>query len=286
VSSTGAIDATARRDRSLRNRVLSAVVLGAVTLVLLWLGGRYWQFFVAVAAAIMAWEWGVLCGAGDGPARRGRLQAPGLIVILAALAGVLITSIVGPLQGVYALAAGAAIAAGLALLGSPDRAHWYALGVFYVGLPCIAIIWLRDQPSGGWTLLWLLVLVWAVDTGAYFAGRRIGGPRLAPRISPNKTWSGFLGGVVAAVAVGGIAAMLGNREALGLMLVLSAALAVLEQIGDLAESAAKRRAGVKDVSGLIPGHGGLLDRVDGLIFVTLAFALVQLSTDQRAVTWS
>ncbi len=139
------------------------------------------------------------------------------------------------------------------------------------------LLWLAPADgTGRSTLLWIFAVVWATDIGAYMAGRRIGGPRLAPRWSPRKTWAGLIGGAVCAALVGwGTARFLGSASVAPLVLV-SAGLAIVEQFGDLAESAAKRRFGVKDSSGLIPGHGGLLDRLDGLLAVVPAVALLSL----------
>lgn len=141
----------------------------------------------------------------------------------------------------------------------------------------VALLWLRHQPAfGRETILWVMVCIWATDIGAYFVGRTAGGARLAPRISPGKTWSGLIGGMAwAAVgsAVMGYALGLGETVTLA---IAGAALAVVGQAGDLLESAAKRRAGVKDSGRLIPGHGGLLDRIDGLMAVLVAVAVVRL----------
>lgn len=142
---------------------------------------------------------------------------------------------------------------------------WLA-GLLYVGLPCVAILWLRERPDvGREAVLVLLALVWATDTGAYFGGRAIGGPKLAPRLSPNKTWSGAVGGVVAAVAVGLAAAAITGLAGYGTAIWASAVLAVAAEVGDLIESTLKRRFGVKDMGRLIPGHGGVLDRLDSLL---------------------
>jgi phosphatidate cytidylyltransferase len=159
------------------------------------------------------------------------------------------------------------------------RPVWAALGVVYLGVAGVAAIWLRSQPEQGFAIvLWLLGVVWATDSGAYIAGRRIGGAKLAPRISPNKTWAGLGGGMLAAALVGAVTAALIGGSALTLFAV-SAALAVVEQIGDLAESALKRRFGVKDSGTIIPGHGGMLDRLDGMLAVLPAVAAIILLTN-------
>ena len=147
-------------------------------------------------------------------------------------------------------------------------------GIAYVAFPAIALLFLREQPNGLLLALWTLATVWVTDIGAYFAGRAIGGPKLAPAISPNKTWAGLIGGVVAAALLG--AAM---HQAYGLPLRLTLAspfLAVVAQAGDLFESWLKRRAGVKDSGNILPGHGGVLDRLDGLVPVAPIAAVLVL----------
>lgn len=154
------------------------------------------------------------------------------------------------------------------------------LGLVYVAVPCASLVWLRGlylpkAPDAGYEMvLYLILVVCATDIGAYFAGRRIGGPKLAPRISPNKTWAGLGGGVVSAAVMGGIcASFTAYPPSLIACMDLAALLALVSQGGDLFESWMKRRAGVKDSGALIPGHGGLLDRVDGLVFALPVFAL-------------
>jgi len=141
----------------------------------------------------------------------------------------------------------------------------------------VALLWLRHQPAfGRETILWVLICIWATDIGAYFVGRTAGGARLAPRISPGKTWSGLIGGMAwAAVASAATGYAFGLGETVHLA-IAGAVLAVVGQAGDLLESAAKRRAGVKDSGRLIPGHGGLLDRIDGLMAVLVAVAIARL----------
>jgi phosphatidate cytidylyltransferase len=163
---------------------------------------------------------------------------------------------------------------------------WAALGTLWVALPCVAFLWLAGEKVGGRaTLLWVFAAVWATDIGAYAFGYIFGGPRLAPRWSPRKTWAGLAGGVLCAALTGtATARLLGISPAVSLT-VLSAGLAVVEQFGDLAESMAKRRFGVKDSGGLIPGHGGLLDRLDGLLAVVPAVALLTLIGGHKVLTW-
>ena len=143
-------------------------------------------------------------------------------------------------------------------------------GVAYVGLAAIGLMFLREQPHGFALALWTLLVVWATDIGAYFTGRRIGGAKLAPSISPNKTWAGLGGGVVAAAVVGALVGIAAHLSVTTLW--LGGLLAVVAQAGDLLESGMKRRAGVKDSGALLPGHGGLLDRIDGLLPVVILVA--------------
>jgi phosphatidate cytidylyltransferase len=161
-----------------------------------------------------------------------------------------------------------------------------AAGCLWVALPCIILLWLAQSASAGRnTLLWVFAIVWATDIGAYAIGRLLGGPQLAPRWSPRKTWAGLLGGICCAALAGwATARALGAAPVLPLVLV-SAGLAIVEQFGDLAESVAKRRFGVKDASSLIPGHGGLLDRLDGLLAVIPAVALLTWIGGGSVLTW-
>ena len=162
---------------------------------------------------------------------------------------------------------------------------WMIVGAVYIALPCGILIWLRqDQQAGMITILWLFLLVWSADTGAYLSGRAIGGPKLAPRISPNKTWAGFIGGVTLAGVVSGIFGHIWEGDIITLFL-WGGVIAIASQAGDLLESAAKRHFDVKDSSSLIPGHGGVLDRVDALITASIAAALLKFTFGRTAVPW-
>jgi len=257
--------------QQLGKRVLASILLMAVTLGALWTGSPAWPLLVAIVGCAMSWEWARLVG-------RGRFGAAGWIASAGPLAATLVLAFEGDCRiavGILVLAAAGAAAVRARDVPTP---RWLiAAGVLYVGVPSLALVWLRADASAGFaTCLWLLTLVWAVDTGAYFAGRAIGGPKLAPRISPNKTWAGMVGGCVGAAVVGLVAAIWAGADGWVLAL-LGIGLAFVEQGGDLAESALKRHFGVKDSSALIPGHGGVLDRVDGLVAVAAAVALIALA---------
>jgi len=169
--------------------------------------------------------------------------------------------------------------------GGWRRPGWQAIGYVYIALAVLAAFWLRhDAKFGLITFLWLLAAVWATDIFAFFTGRTLGGPKLAPTISPGKTWSGLLGGVLAAALVSIV--FTAWTDADGVWLAFWGALvAVVAQVGDLVESAMKRRFGRKDSGRLIPGHGGILDRVDGLLAALLFLAAVRL-LGGGAVPWN
>ena len=182
----------------------------------------------------------------------------------------------------FALAALLAIGSGAALgtLISAAFGRWYPLPLFgftYLGLAILGFIGLRDLPSIGLlVVLWTLAVVWATDTCAFLVGRALGGPKLAPQISPNKTFSGLLGGITGAAAASTLFSLMIASPATIWFALIGFGAGVVSQLGDLLESALKRRFGVKDSSGLVPGHGGVLDRVDGLILVVLAISALQV----------
>ncbi|MFC7477393.1 phosphatidate cytidylyltransferase [Dankookia sp. GCM10030260] len=257
----------------LRKRAVSAALLVPAAILCIWLGAEAWAALMAAAVALLAWEWVRLCGFST-------RRPPGLAVPILVLAA-------GTLAVEHAWAwAMALLLAGFAVLFAfgrpPDEPRarsgaWLAFGVLYIGLAGIALIYLRgDTAAGRGNVLFLFLVVWASDIGAYLAGRRFGGPKLAPAVSPNKTWSGAIGGLVSAVVVGLLAAAVMAPEGLvlGRVVLVAAILAVLAQLGDLFESWLKRRFNVKDSSALIPGHGGLLDRLDAILAAAPAAALL------------
>ena len=191
-------------------------------------------------------------------------------VLLIALA--LVTAV----QGGYAFATLVALAACVVFYEWRRIVHgwglgWQVAGFVYALIPALALLWIRERfavdaaPLGLELLLWVFVTTWSVDIGAYFAGRSIGGPRLAPSISPNKTWAGLIGGMAAAAFFGGLWVWL--LQLPSVLILLAAPFAAAAQGGDLFESWLKRRAGVKDSGDFLPGHGGALDRLDGLVVV-------------------
>ncbi len=240
-------------------RTGSAAVLVAIALGAAWLGGPATGVVAAVAAVVVWLEWARVTGAGDAEAR-----------LLAVPVG--IATLVG---GFGFLAIGFVIAGGTAfalLLARPSG--WSAAGIVYSAILGLGLLSVRLSAELGLTaLFFLFAVVWATDTGAFFAGRTIGGAKLWPRVSPKKTWAGAVGGliaaVVAAVAVAVAAGLALSPGLIGMAVLLSIAC----ELGDLFESAVKRRFNVKDSGHIIPGHGGLMDRVDGLIFACALAAL-------------
>jgi len=272
-------DLTRPEPSALRRRVLSGLVLAPLPIAAVWFGSPWLPLLTALAACVMAWEWRLLCGGG----RFGPVGGAFVGVVLAAVAA----AAANTFNLAFAVAvAGAAVVFAFARARRDAEPKWLAAGVLWLALPCICLLWLAHPQNGGRaTLLWLLAVVWATDIGAYAAGRTFGGPRLAPRWSPRKTWAGLVGGIVCAgIAGGATAGWLGMSPTFPLA-ALSAALAIVEQFGDVAESLAKRRFGVKDSSNLIPGHGGLLDRLDGFLAVVPAVALLTAIGGRSVLAW-
>jgi phosphatidate cytidylyltransferase len=204
----------------------------------------------------------------------GVVLLPLLVMVLVHLAVTATTSqplaLVGGAVGAVLLLASAWL---IRQVGDRSQRLWAVAGIVYLGVPAVAFLALRDLPNGLELVLWLVLVVVATDVFAYLVGRSIGGAKLAPRISPGKTWSGLAGGMTGAAALGALAAGLAGWPPLqgGLF---GALLAVIAQLGDLFESFVKRRAGVKDSGHLIPGHGGVLDRLDGYLFAGPALAVL------------
>ena len=263
----------ARRWGDLRKRALSAALLAPTALACIWLGADAWTALMALAAGGLAYEWVALCG---GQPRR----MPGLVVPAVVLFAGLIAVLDRERWALVALVVGAVLAG----LSSGRRAM--VAGVLYVGLASVALVWLRgDNAAGRANVLFLVVVVWASDVGAYTAGRLLGGRKLAPVISPGKTWSGALGGLMAAMLVGELAGGLLAVAPIGRAAMVAGLLGLAAQVGDLLESAIKRHFGVKDSGKLIPGHGGLLDRLDGLLTAAPTAAALALLLGRGVALW-
>jgi phosphatidate cytidylyltransferase len=266
------------RFGDLPQRLLSALVLAPIALGCLWLGGVAWALLVTLAGVAIAVEWVRVC-------RFFPLSLPGLLLpVLVAAASLGAASGFGLPVLAAILAVGAALAAGTGGGAGPRR--WLAAGLCYLGLAAVATVWLRLRgPAGLGNMLFVVLIVWASDSGAYLVGRVVGGAKLAPRISPSKTWAGAVGGLAFAVAAGILVAEgFAAGPSAGVVLA-STTLGVASQAGDLLESVFKRRFGVKQSGTLIPGHGGVLDRLDGVLAAVPAAAILALALGPGVELW-
>jgi phosphatidate cytidylyltransferase len=259
-------------------RVVSALVLAPVAIGIAYLGGWTFAVFWSIAAIIVMWEWTTLVSGTD----RRSVVTTGIVAV--ALAVVLAASSAGAsddLRHLRFAAAAIVLAMGmlaLAAIAPRERASWLAAGAPYAGAMALAPIVLRsDEEFGFIAMIFVFAVVWATDIAAYFVGRAVGGPKLAPRLSPNKTWSGSIGGLAGAVLAAVLVVHFGGVGGVPAAIVVAVALSTVAQIGDLFESAIKRRFGVKDASSLIPGHGGLMDRLDGFVAAAVLACLIGLA---------
>ncbi len=258
---------------NLARRVASALVLAPIAIVGAYFGGWLFVVLCAIAAGIILWEWASLvAGGGDL-----RILLPGLAAMLAAtvMAGAGLLGAAIAMVAIGTALAGGFVAAWPRRYPAANPALWGAAGVAYAGAALIGPTVLRDDPELGFAaLLFLFAIVWATDVFAYLAGRAIGGPLLCPGLSPNKTWAGATGGLAGGVAAGTLVAYASVGTEPVVAGVLALVLSISAQGGDLLESAIKRRFGAKDSSGLIPGHGGAMDRLDGFLVAALLAAAI------------
>lgn len=240
-----------------------------------WFGWPWLPALVAAASAGMGIEWARLVN--GGPEQRRAL------IVATPLAATVLAAFAYPAAACAVAVMGAATVGAQAVGRTAPAPLWAAGGTLWLALGCVGFLWCA-MDGGRATTLWLLVLVWAVDIAAYAVGRAVGGPKLAPALSPNKTWAGFVGGLAGAALAGwGATALAGGAAAV--VVPTSVLLGVVAQLGDLVESAAKRRFDVKDTGGLIPGHGGLLDRLDSLLAASLMLAALILVTGVTPLQW-
>jgi phosphatidate cytidylyltransferase len=245
------------RWSDLRTRAASALVLGPLAMFCVWYGGWAWALLIGAAMAGLSWEWARLAGMSK------PMPVAGLTLLLWA----------GAVSGHLQLA----LLSIVLLMALEWRlfGRFTALGVPYVALGGLALLWLRARPAGLEDTVFLIIVVWGTDIGAYLAGRLLGGPKLAPRISPGKTWAGSVGGLLLAAVCGAVlAGVLAGSPVIAFA--AGAALSVCAQAGDLLESAIKRKLGVKDSGRTIPGHGGLFDRLDGFLAAAPVAAVLAL----------
>ena len=266
-----AMGAAASNWSDLARRAASGLLLAALALGLAWWGGYAFALFWTVAALLVLGEWEGILGRGE------RMSiaslATGGVAILAAVAAALSGSLLASL--LLLLVGGAAVAA---LRQGRPAAILSGLGVPYAGAMVIPIVLLRGGSASGLVaVLFVFAAVWGSDIMAYFFGRAFGGPKLWPRVSPKKTWSGFLGGTLCGAAAAAAVALVAGYAQPGLLFLMAFLLAVMSQGGDLLESALKRRFGAKDASNLIPGHGGLMDRLDGFAAASLGAVFIGLA---------
>jgi phosphatidate cytidylyltransferase len=255
--------AAERESRNLLTRVAAALVLAPTAIAIAWAGGWFWAGLVTMAAIGLYVEWLMIVGAG----RNAGVIAAGTAAL--SLCGFCLAS--GRIE-----AALVTLALGVLSIGflCPGKRAWVAAGFCYAAAALVASILVRlDATAGFVALIMVLLIVWVTDIGGYFAGRGLGGPKLWPSVSPKKTWAGAIGGFIASLAIAAAFAWFGYGK-MGPLLLLGAVLSVASQLGDLFESAVKRRFGVKDSSQIIPGHGGLLDRLDGFVAAIVLAALI------------
>ncbi len=257
-------DPNSGKGSELKTRIITAVILAPIAVALAYYSFATFLFLIAVFVVALSWEWGKMT----------RSNGQDHIVLLTALTALTMMGAVAwkDMNLVW----------GVLLLGvlavyflTAKNRRWAVAGVFYIALPACALVWIRSGELYGFAAIaFVFFTVWTTDSASYAVGRMIGGVKFAPSISPNKTWSGFVGGIVAAAMMGGLFALWLGNESPKTLAVVALLVAIASQYGDLLESSVKRYYGIKDSSQLIPGHGGVFDRLDGLLMAVLMAATI------------
>ncbi|MDF1793387.1 MAG: phosphatidate cytidylyltransferase [Thalassobaculaceae bacterium] len=272
--------AAARRSGDLRKRILSSLILAPAACLLIGIGGIAFDVGILAIAGVMAWEWGALISA---PSDRHRTR---VVLIAALLVSFSVAVVVHVPAGVACAAVTVPISVLIARQLRVVGPIWVGVAIVGTVFPALALVWMRSHIDFGLlTVLYVIASVAFTDVGAYAAGRTLGGPKLLPKVSPSKTWAGLGGGMLGSILVAGVFTLI-HEDARGAALVpLAIAIAVIAQAGDLLESAVKRHFKVKDSGSLIPGHGGILDRVDGQMTVLPVVALAMWLSGRSVLQW-
>ncbi len=262
-------------SRNLQSRILAATIIVPIVVLATWVGGMWFSALVTFGGVLMIFEWSRLVERAEFSLGFYALTLTAIIALSLAAMGKFDLSL-------WVILGGASVA-GLVEAMRKGRVYWALLGAFYIILPCVILLWLRnDHEHGRYIAFFTFVAVWLTDIGAYGFGKTMGGRLLVPKLSPNKTWSGAIGGVICG-ALGGVLITLLFQKNIPVpaALFIAMLIGIMTVLGDITESAIKRHFGVKDASGLIPGHGGLLDRVDGMIFAVFMMGAFMVMHDFR-----
>ncbi len=259
------------KKSNLLTRILSALIMLPIAIYIILNGGLALVVLLNIISVLILYEWNGIC----------EKKPFSLLFVFQALCASLMIWL-QYVNSPYLIVTSYVSLSAVVVISLISRSNfrWALLGYLYAIIPTLSFLLILKN-SGGVVILWVMIVIWSMDTGAYFAGKNIGGPKMAPKISPNKTWSGLIGGTITAVIFGGLYAYFQKGanivlfENATILLLLSGFLAVVSQVGDLAESAIKRKFNVKDSGAIIPGHGGIMDRVDGVLFVAPAVVFIE-----------
>lgn len=243
----------------LKARVLTSLVLIPLVLAVFYIGSPLIELFITIVCGLMAYEWAKLVS-------NGKLAGSSVLMTVSCVSALILITLSRPTYAWTILLLGAALTYISARLDRHQHPLWMSLGAVYATVPCMAMIWLMGENIGPQIVIWLIGLVWVTDIFAYFGGKLVGGKKLAPLISPKKTWAGLIIGVMSAGIWGVVFSSWQGLDAPGWLFILSVFTSCVAQVSDLFESLVKRRFNVKNSSEILPGHGGVLDRLDGFIF--------------------